>query len=174
MQGKKVKLFTGIIAKNDKQLHHTLKLILQRIFSEIELESQIIPFTYTNYYEKEMGQGLVRFWLAYKGLINPEDLVKAKKKTIELEKEFADKNGNRQVNIDPGYLEFSKLVLASTKDYSHRIYLGDGIFAELEYQFVKGKYEPLSWTYPDYRDKPALEFFHNLRKIFKEELKIRL
>ncbi|MGB9561599.1 MAG: DUF4416 family protein [bacterium] len=171
MQGKKVKLFTGIIVRNNPELIKMVKDALEKTFSEIILESRIIPFNYTNYYQKEMGKELLRFWAGYKKPILPDELPDIKKKAVELEKGFCDEKGNRQVNIDPGYLELSKIVLSSTKDYSHRIYLRDGVYAELEYQFLKGKYEPVSWTYPDYRDTPAIEFFHNLRRIFKEELK---
>ena len=83
--------------------------------------------------------------------------------------------GKRRVNIDPGYISQSKLVLATTKDHSHRIYLGQGIFAEVTLRYYKGTFRAWEWTYPDYASPPYIAIFNHIRKLYKEQLKgIRL
>jgi len=135
---------------------------LEDTFGPITLRSEIIPFDKTDYYEPEMGKGLMRQWVAFKILIEQDEIVEIKLKTNELERLWME-NGKRRVNIDPGYITESKLVLVTTKNYSHRIYLRDGIYGEvtLIYRRKQG-FEPLPWTYPDYRLETALKFASSL------------
>jgi len=171
MHGKRVKLFCGLIVRPCNDIINRARLELEKAFSQIEIESQRVPFKYTDYYRKEMGGYLLRFWWGFRELVEPELLSEIKRKTMSIEDMLRDERGFRQVNIDPGYLDLSRIVLASTKDYSHRIYLRNGIFAEIEYTFVRGKFEPVPWTYPDYRDTPAMEFFAKLREIYKDQIR---
>ncbi len=163
-----VKYFVGTIFREKEILDKVIK-ILKKKFGEIEFESEIFPFTHTDYYEEEMGKNLMRKFFSFKPLKSPEELVKLKLFTVEVEKKFMEKN-KRRVNIDPGYVELSKVVLASTKNFSHRIYLGKGIYAEVTLYFKKGEFHPLFYTYPDYRTKEYIEFFKKVRNSLKNSL----
>lgn len=163
---REAKLICGIIANSKEMLEKGLT-VLKENFGDIERRSKIIPFDFTNYYESEMGKGLIRQWTSFLNLIKEDEIKDVKLKTIGLEKRLASEDGRRNVNIDPGYISLSKLVLASTKDYSHRIYLGDGIFAEVTLIYKKGAFQPLEWTYPDYRQN--IKFFEDVREELKSK-----
>jgi hypothetical protein len=117
-----------------------------------------------------MGDGLVRQWCAFDKLIMPDMLVNLKNKTNDIERNHLNEKGGRNVNIDPGLLSLSNLVLASTKDYSHRIYLDKGIYAEVTLIYKDHRFNPLRWTYPDYQEQTALDFFTKARDILREKL----
>jgi hypothetical protein len=114
----------------------------------------------TNYYSSEMGDAthLKRFFILSSTPSSRESLLSAKLRSLKMEEEQSY-NGKRMVNIDPGLLTLENLVLSTTKNYSHRIYLGDHIFGDLTYQFQHGKYVTLPWTYPDYMDEEKISFF---------------
>ncbi len=166
----KVKYFAGIIIRQENGLWNNVKNALEKEFSPIDLKSETIPFTFTDYYEPQMGKDLLRFWIGFSGLFNRDSLPDWKIRSGKIEKTFKDSNRLRKVNIDPGYLALSKVVLASTKNYGHRIYIGKGILAEIEYIYRRGDFLPMDWTYPDYRSDQALLFFKKLREIYKREL----
>ena len=136
-------------------------------FGPVVLESPSYPFTHTKYYELEMGSGLLKFFWAFSGFFPQEALAEAKGFTNALEEELAeDREGvlRRVVNLDPGYLTEAQLVLATTKGYSHRIYLGDGIYAEVTMVYHGGSFEPMGWTYPDYKMPLVLRFMEEVRQ----------
>jgi len=137
---------------------------------EVVLKSDTVPFTHTTYYDKEMGSGLLRQWWAFGNLVLPDILVKLKLRTNEIEQRFLNDEGGRRVNIDPGLLSLSNLVLASTKNYAHRIYLGQGIYGEVTLQYKGHHFVPLEWTYPDYRENIALDFFNRARDVLRKRL----
>ncbi len=138
--------------------------------NSIDLQSEIIKFDFTDYYNDEMGQEILRYWISFEPLIVLDSPYKIKLLTNQIEQEcFSDEKGNRKVNIDPGYVEGSKLVLFSTKNYSHRIYLGEGIFAEVTLIYKHGKYEFIPWTYPDYKTDLAVDFFLKVRNVWRKE-----
>ena len=143
---------------------------LEEIFGPVVLKSPCIPFKHTEYYNDEMGDNLNRQWVAFNDLILPDTLVELKHKTNETEKKYLNKNGGRMVNIDPGAISLSNLILASTKNYSHRIYLGKGIYAEVTLIYKQEHFMPLDWTYPDYREETALLFFTEAREVLKQKL----
>jgi hypothetical protein len=120
-----------------------------------------------------MGQSLLRRFISIVNLIDQVELPTIKIQTNLLEKLFARPEGSRQVNIDPGYLTFSKVILATTKDYTHRLYLGKKIYGEVTLQYKGGEksFCPWEWTYPDYREPVAINFFNELRNIYKRQLK---
>lgn len=124
-------------------------------------------FDFTRYYERTMGSPLFRrFFLFHPGFAS-EDLPRVKIRTNEMERGFAPPAGSpypRPVNIDPGYLTLSKLVLASTKDHAHRIHIRDGIYGEVTLSFRKGSFRFLPWTYPDYASQGYIDFFNSARK----------
>jgi len=167
-----VKLFCGLIYHDMEILHQATKY-MTRAFGPIDQESDIFPFDHTEYYKSEMGDNLIRKFISFEEMIPPNKLASTKCKTIEIEKKLAEQQNdsyNRKINIDPGYLELGKLVLASTKNYSHRIYLDKGIYAEITLQYEHNKFKFLRWTYPDYYDPIALAFFEQVRNIYKQQI----
>ncbi len=143
---------------------------LEREIGPVVLRSEIIPFVQTDYYEKEMGDELTRQWCAFGTLVMPDALAGLKQRTNAMEKGYLNDRAGRRVNIDPGLLSPFSLVLASTKNYAHRIYLGQGIYAEVTLIFKHKEFTPLEWTYPDYREGPALDFFARARCLLMEML----
>lgn len=162
----KVKLIVGLLSSNI-DIFRDVAVHLTKIFGKIDFESAVIDFVHTQYYTEEFGQGLKRKFLSFERPVDPMKAHTAKLKTNRIEKRFLQ-NGKRLVNIDPGYLNLSKLILFSTKDYSHRIYLGKGIFAEVTLFFKDKAYNTLPWTYPDYRTKEYLDIFGSIRMLFKD------
>ncbi|MEJ2544816.1 MAG: DUF4416 family protein [Calditrichaceae bacterium] len=124
---------------------------------------------FTDYYTPEMGENLSKMFVSFTKLNEPDHLIHYKVQSNHLEEEFL-LNGQRQVNIDPGYLTEAKLVLATTKDYSHRLYLGMGIFGDLHMYFENGTFKKQFWTYPDYQQPLAINFFNELRVRYREQM----
>lgn len=170
-EGHQGKLFFGLLAHSVDLIEEVCRRV-QLDFSPITLRSEAIPFTHTGYYAHEMGSDLLRQWVATDDQIYVDELPAVKLLTNRLERVYASARG-RRVNIDPGYLTLSKVVLATTKDYDHRVYVRDGIFEEvtLHYRRQSG-YEPWPWTYPDYRSDTALAFFARLREQLASESRI--
>ncbi|MEN3045598.1 MAG: DUF4416 family protein [Candidatus Hydrothermales bacterium] len=164
----KVKFFVGMISKDEDIMKEALSILKEKA-GDVEFESPLFPFEHTDYYEKEMGKNLKRKFYSFKPLREPDEIVDFKIFAIEVEKKFLD-NEKRKVNIDPGYVELSKVVLSSTKNYSHRIYLGKGIYAEVTLFFAKGEFMDFPYTYPDYRTKEYKEFFKIVREALKRGL----
>lgn len=158
------KLICGLIAR-EPHISGAEEL-LEKTFGKIDSASEVISFDFSDYYEPEMGKELLRRWVSFEGTIGQPEIVRAKLKAIGMERDLASPDGKRTVNLDAGYVSASKLVLASTKNFSHRIYLWGGIFAEIALIFEHGSFEPLRWTYPDYRTEVAVEYFKRVRKLF--------
>ena len=127
-------------------------------------------FDFTDYYAGEMGSPLYRRVLVFERLIEQEHLVRIKVKTNQIEQAFAVQ-GARQVNLDPGYLLLERFVLATGKNFSHRIYLGQGIYADLTLVFQDGRYQALPWTYPDYASPQLRDFLLQARQRYRRDLK---
>ncbi len=145
---------------------------LKECYGDIELKSLEYSFSsYTDYYEDEMGPNLTKFFISFRDLIQKEEIAKIKLETNEIEEEFSEA-GKRRVNIDPGYVAEAQLVLPTTKGYAHRIYLRDGIFAEVTLIYRENTFQPLEWTYPDYRSSLAIDFFNQVRKRYLKKLRI--
>jgi len=164
----KVKLIVGLIAKEEylKQAETYLK----RHFSSIDFESKVLTFNYTDYYKQEFGSSLSRKFISFANLIKADDLAKIKVFTNKLEKKLSG-SGRRKVNIDPGYIDESKLVLATHKDFSHRIYLKNKIFAEVTLSFQDKTFRPWPWTYPDYRTSDYTDIFNQIREIYAKQIR---
>lgn len=139
---------------------------LEGRFGPVDFVSAPGPFPYTTYYDREMGAGLRRQTASFFHLVSPGSLPDVKAWSNELEKELSVGEG-RQVNIDPGILSEERFVLATGKNYTHRVYLRDGIYADLTLIYEKGGYRPLPWTYPDYREEEFLRQLEILRKKLK-------
>ncbi|OGS20682.1 MAG: hypothetical protein A2252_04730 [Elusimicrobia bacterium RIFOXYA2_FULL_39_19] len=157
----KVKLIIGEIYSNENSMS-SAELNLVELFGKIDARTTQIPFDFSDYYVPEMGSALFRKWISFKNLIDPEELSDIKNKTNKIEDSFAI-NGKRIINLDPGYISAPNLVLASTKNFSHRIYLSSGIYAEITLIYKNRNFEFLPWTYPDYKSETALEFFKKIR-----------
>jgi hypothetical protein len=135
-------------------------------FGELLLESERFAFVETDYYEATMGEGLMKAFFAFRDWIRPDELAAIKRMTNEVEALCARQSNSpqqRPLNLDPGYLTESKLVLASTKDHAHRIYLREGIFAEVTLRYRHRQWQPWEWTYPDYRREDYQAFFSQCR-----------
>lgn len=168
-----VKLICGIIA-NQPELFSVSEKKLCEIFGKIDLKSEFFSFDYTDYYEKQMGPGLKRMFISFWELINPDDLSTIKIKTNRFEEiiKTTAKIESRAVNLDPGYLTASALIIATVKDFSHRIPLKNGIYAHLEFLFgKKGEIRTLPWTYPDFKKSDYHPFFLEVRKIYLQQIK---
>jgi Domain of unknown function (DUF4416) len=143
---------------------------LEVLFGPTDWISPALLFDRTKYYEKEMGWPLHRRFISFKTLIRPEDIVEIKWKTNTLEKRYAQ-GRKRKINIDPGYIALERLVLATGKNYTHRIYLSKGIYADLTLIFQRGTFSPLAWTYKDYSDPEVIGFFNEVREKYKRQIR---
>lgn len=166
---KKCKLIFGIIYSSDKIYTNTKKSLLKK-YGTIDFESQALDFSYTDYYREEMGSNLKRRFISLKKLIDPTDIVDVKHFVLKLEKKYSILK-KRRINIDPGYLNDAKLILSTTKDFSHRIYLGGKIFAEVTLIYQRHKFNNLPWTFPDYRTRAYKDILLKIRNLYKEQIK---
>ena len=164
-----VKLITGLLAASDALLEHA-RLALSEDYGPIDSVSLPIDWTVSSYYRDEMGPRIRRQFLSFEQLIAAHDLVAVKLATNDMEERWRTAAG-RQVNIDPGYVAATKLVLASTKDAAHRIYLGQGIYAEVTLLFSNGTFQAHAHTYPDYGARDAVGFFNTVRATYVEQLR---
>jgi hypothetical protein len=144
---------------------------LEQLFGPIRAVSTHVEFDHSSYYCREMGSGLIKYHIVFASLISPLDIVTLKYSTSLLEKKYANTDGKRTVNIDPGYFTHAQLVLATHKNYSHRICIGSGVYAELTYQIQGDEWHDLPWTYPDYRLPETKDFFLRERALFLKETK---
>ncbi|MBF0572423.1 MAG: DUF4416 family protein [Desulfamplus sp.] len=159
---------------NNKNIFESVLSELERLFGETDIISDWFNFDFTDYYYGEMGSPLFRKVAVFKELIHQIDLAEIKEKTNILEKRWAinEETGiKRALNIDPGYLLLSRFILATGKDYSHRIYIGRGIYADLTLIYKKGGFKSLEWTYPDYASKEICGFLEQVRTKYSDDLK---
>ena len=164
-----VKLIASLLT-GDPGLLPGVKAALTHAFGPIDLESETLPFDHTDYYAVEFGPALQRQIVTFERLISPEDLPAVKRQTNELEQSFGEE-GRRRVNIDPGYVSLSKLVLATTKDHAHRLYLGQGIYGEVTLAYQQGRFRPWPWTYSDYASDRYCALFVEIRKRYKTQIR---
>jgi Domain of unknown function (DUF4416) len=140
----------------------------EQAHGRVTLASDAFDFTETDYYAESMGSDLKKQFFAFEQLIDPSALVEIKRTTNALEAEYAALGRHsepRPLNLDPGYITLAKLVLASTKDHAHRLYLGQGIYAEITLAFRQKRWQPMEWTYPDYRRDDYQQFFTHCRQL---------
>ena len=166
---KKIKLIIGFIFSDAGELKKAEEFLLRKI-GPFDAESAVFDFRHTDYYKEELGENLKRKFVSLKRLVSLEDIFKIKLITNKIEKKIS-RDGRRLVNIDPGYITESKLVLLTTKDYCHRIYIKKGIYAEITLKFRGGTFGPAETTYPDYGSDGYIKFFNRVRMIYKEGMK---
>ncbi|MBC7217291.1 MAG: DUF4416 family protein [Candidatus Caldatribacterium sp.] len=164
-----VKLFIATLYEDREVLNSVLPSLVAR-FGDIEWQSDPIPFTYTDYY-RDIGERLLRVFLVFRDLIDPGTLPEIKLFTNELERATADANHPRRINLDPGYFDGGKIVLATTKNFSHRVYIGKGIYAEATIKWEKGDFHPFPYTYPDYQSEAYRPILRKIRELYRASLK---
>ncbi len=164
----KVELLIGVIFR-DSMLLGSLEDSLEVSFGPVELRSDIYDFDVTDYYEPEMGKGLKRIFYSFRNLIVPDEIVGIKLRTNRLEDEFA-LDGKRRVNIDPGYIDFYKLVLVSNKFLGQKIYLGKGVYADPTLYYDKG-WKPYVWGFPDFKSGRYYDFLERVREVYKQKIR---
>ena len=170
-----VELLVGMLASDPEEFDLARELLLRR-FGPVAEESDTFPFDVTHYYDSELGTPIYRKFLSFAPLIDPGNLAAIKCLTNELEQLRARERGTqprRPVNLDPGYVDAARLVLATTKDRAHRIYLAQGIYAEVTLIYEKGAWQLLPWTYPDYRAPTYHPFLTEVRRTYLRKLRER-
>ena len=168
-----VLLLMAAFSRHDDALQWARRRAVQR-FGVVAQDSPIFPFTETDYYHASMGPDLHKVFFAFTDLIDPGRLADIKHETNTWEEEYAalgEHGEPRPLNLDPGYVTLGKLVLASTKDHAHRMYIGRGIYAEvtLRYQHHRWLHHP--WTYPDYQRDDYQQFFSQCRDYLHHRLR---
>ena len=165
------KLICGMISSREDAFRTGEERLVER-FGPVDLRSSVFPFAGTDYYEKEMGPALKRAFLSFERLVPPDDLSTIKLQTNALEREIgaAAATDARVVNLDPGILTSSALIMATTKNFAHRVPLSGGIYAHLELLFTKTGVKTLDWTYPDFRTEHYWRFFVNVRKGYLDRI----
>lgn len=161
-----VALFCGVIGSDADVMAEAVEKLCAD-YGSIEMTSELISFDGTDYYEAEMGKDLFRRFYSFSDLIQPDHIADVKLATQDIEDDYCvelDGKIRRRVNLDPGYIAPSRLVLATTKDFSHRVYLQKGIYAEVTLNFTKQGCRYLDWTYPDFKKKSYTEFFFKVRR----------
>ena len=167
-----VKLICGIIASEDL-VTDKAGARLRHFYGEVDSQSPSFPFDQTDYYEKQMGKNLKRSFLSFKDLIEPERLSAIKRETNGLEEELQGefRARIRIVNLDPGYLTPSSLIMATAKDFAHRVPLRKGIYAHLEFLFGRDRVRTLDWTYPDFKSPGYQDYFLKVRRLYLSQLR---
>jgi hypothetical protein len=165
-----VKLLVGLLGGDPDLLRRARQLLVRR-FGPVDAESDLRPFDQTDYYQEKWGPAAARF-LGFASLIPPDQLADIKLRPTQSKDDRGGLCGcwtSRAREHRPGYLDLSKLVLATTKDRAHRIYLGHGIYAEVTLQYAQGAWQVLPWTYPDYRGPEYHAFFSRLRDQYHQQ-----
>jgi hypothetical protein len=165
----KVRLIASLFSPDSGVIDRAIAQ-LSEIYGSVEWVSPEMFFDRTRYYAREMGWPLYRRFVSFEELISPETLVEVKLTTNVVENEYLVQ-GNRRINIDPGYISLERLVLATGKNYIHRVYLAKGIFADLTLVFKRGSFRPLEWTYRDYSAPEMIAVFNELRSAYMEKLR---
>ena len=147
-----VKFLCGMLSGTAELFEEALGPLTE-VLGPIEGVSETWDFVWTHYYDAEMGPNLLRRFVSFARPASPEQLADAKCATNAIEADLARRHPSaaaRPINLDVGYVTLAKLVLASMKNFAHRIYLGRGVYAEITLQYRKGRWESLHWTFPDY------------------------
>lgn len=169
-QPERAKLFCAIMYAESADIASVIS-DLENAFGKVETRGEKYPFTYTDYYTPEFGGNLYKEMVVFGSTVEQEKLAEIKRFTNSVEEKYLAENGKRSINIDPGFVLPSKLILASTKDFSHRIYVGEGIYAEITFMFSRKGVRFLDWTYPDYRSSEVSGFFIKVREKYMSEMK---
>ena len=165
-----VKPVVGVLAASP-QLLDAARQVIATSLAPIDLASAPVEWTVSTYYQREMGREIWRQYLSLEALKSADELVRLKRRTNELEERWRTSHG-RSVNLDPGYVDLDKLVLASTKNTAHRVYIGHGIYAEATLHYAHGRFQPWPYTYPDYTAADAIDFFTRVRERLRAQCRV--
>jgi hypothetical protein len=163
-----VKLFCGLLFADETAASEAGSRLVDA-FGPVDYASPVLPFDYTHYYERELGEPVRRQFLAFERLVGRERLADIKIETNRIERDLSRREGERicrRVNLDPGYVSDAHLCLATTKGSAHRIYLGNGIYGDIELHFRRRSIDVMPWTYPDYRTEAYHAVFKEIRAIY--------
>ena len=165
--------FAGLLAGTEEELA-AARWELTQWYGKIDDQSEVLPFTFSDYYKDQMGPSLLRQWVRFEALFNPEHLAKCKLETNMAEtllaRQFPQRGVVRPINIDPGYVHKYKVILATTKDHSHRVYISEGIYGEVTLHWHQNVWTPWPWTYADHRTDAAQAFFVRARTAYLAQL----
>ncbi len=168
------KLFIAVLYAPDRSYESVHRLII-RHFGRVDATLAPQPFRFSSYYDAEMGPGLQRTLFSIEALVDPSTLASLKDAANRVEEATATGDGDapfrRTVNLDPGLLSLSRVILATTKASAHRIPLSNGLYAEITLLFRRGAYSAMEWTYPDYRSDAFREWLAGVRRIYHEQLR---
>ena len=164
-----VKLISSLFSAQKDLIDDVIANLVSR-FGPPDWTSSMLPFDRTRYYAREMGWPLYRRFISFHNLIRPEQIVDIKLITNDIEGSHRAA-GRRRINVDPGYVSLERLILATGKNYTHRIYLSKGIYADLTLMYHKGSFRPLGWTYRDYADPDVIACFNRVREQYKRQLR---
>ena len=164
-----VKLIAGLLASSDDLLAEA-RQVLSESFGPLDACSAPSTWDFSSYYRDEMGDIIRRQFISFEKLIAADGLAESKQITNGMEGAWRTSSG-RRVNIDPGYIAATKLVLASTKDAAHRVYLSGGIYAEATLHFSNGSFQPYAYSYRDYAAADAIAFFNRVRATYLAQLR---
>ena len=162
-----MKRIAAILASRGFDHERRLFPLLEECFGRIDYRGPSRPFTVSEYYADEMGPDLDRVIVSFEPLMAPMELVSVKLATGAIEETLSE-GGSRRVNVDPGYMDYYKVVLASFKDGPQKIFLGSGVYADPVLMFHDGEYVPLAWTFPDFRAGVYRDDFHAIRALYKK------
>jgi hypothetical protein len=163
------KLVMGVLMSRSAAREPLLALLCER-WGPLDFSGEPFPFTFTSYYDQEMGTPIQRFFASFERLVDPSSLARIKQETNRIEEGFREQGG-RTVNLDPGLLSLSRFVLATTKESAHRIPLEEGIYGEITLLYRKGTFQPLEWTYPDFRSERYIAILNGIRARYKGQLR---
>lgn len=164
------KLFVAALIAREHEWAWVRSLVTE-VFGEIDGELPPRPFEFSDYYNEEMGSNIERALFSIGELADPGALAAFKERSNELERRTARANGTRTLNLDPGLLSLSRVMLATTKASAHRVPLRDGFYAEITLLYRHGSYRPLEWTYPDFQSAPFLEWLAGVRSRYHDQLR---
>ena len=159
----KVLLFSGVLSSIG--FPEEVRASLEAEFGRIDYISPSIPFTFTDYYNEEMGTPIERFFISFERLITPDMLSAAKVFTNNLENRMSC-DGKRKINLDPGTMSIGNIVLATTKNRAHRIAIGNNLYAEVTLMYHHKGYESFSWTYADYKSRGVQDILLEMRRMY--------
>ena len=163
-------LFCGLLYATDEMCHKACAA-LSGLFGPVAREARGFPFTVTDYYRDELGPLVCKGFLFFERFIPMDSITHIKRETNTLETALSLPGEKRAVNLDPGYLDLAKMMLATTKDRAHRLYLKEGIYGEVEYTYRKDSYVPCPWAYPDYEQEGYLSLFNEMRSYYQKRLR---
>jgi len=161
-----VKLIIGILTVSTTYMDTVLPELVSK-FGPLDYRSEPIPFTVTDYYSQEMGFPLKRIFVSHEKLINPADLPDIKRLTTKVE-DMCREDSNRRINLDPGYMDYHKIVLASFKYGGYKLYLGHGVYGDMTLHYAKGNFQAFNWSFPDFKLNLYNEIFLKIRQFYKK------